>query len=280
MPITQAQRAAADQAQWTAAQAAAPQARLIAGPGTGKSATIERRVAHLLNTGVNAQSVYVISFTRASCAELTTRIAHFCSTQPCAGVVGGVRVSTMHALALRILRSAAVLQTLYPSDPRVLDEWENEYVYDLELANTLGCSPGRAAEVRRAHDAQWQTLNPQLIGQAAITPAEASGFNAFHASRRNLYSCVLPGEVVYECVMRLQQGAIQLDQLPSISHLIVDEFQDLNACDQEFVRLLTSGGASLFVAGDDDQSIYSFRHADSSGIVNFPNTFPDPLSTR
>jgi hypothetical protein len=141
----------------------------------------------------------------------------------------------MHSLARRILRSAAVLQTLYPADPQVLDDWESEFVYDSELANTLGVSPGRAAEIRRAHDAQWQTLNSQLIGQAAITQAEAQGFNAFHASRRNLYSCVLPGEVVYECVIRLQQGAIAVSQLPPISHLIVDEYQDLNSCDQEFV---------------------------------------------
>ena len=274
MAITQAQIAAADQAQWAAAQSVAPQVRLIAGPGTGKSATIERRVAHVLNNGANPNSLYVISFTRASCRELSERIARFCSAQPCAGSVGSIRVSTMHSLALRILRSAAILQTLYPADPQVLDDWESENVYDSELANALGVALGRAAEVRRAHDTQWQTLNPQLIGQAAITPAESQGFNAFHASRRNLYSCVLSGEVVYECVTRLQQGAIQLSQLPQISHLIVDEYQDLNACDQEFVRLLSSGGSTLFVAGDDDQSIYSFRHADPSGIVNFPTTFP------
>jgi superfamily I DNA/RNA helicase len=274
MPITPAQIAHANQVQWAAAQANQPQVRLIAGPGTGKSATIERRVAHVLNSGANPQTVFVISFTRASCRELGERVSQFCSQQPCAAVVGGVRVSTMHALALRILRSAAVLQTLYPADPQVLDDWENEFVYDSELANTLGVPPGRAAEIRRAHDAQWQTLNPQLIGQAAITQAEAQGFTAFHASRRNLYSCVLPGEMVYECVTRLQQGAIAFNQLPVISHLIVDEYQDLNACDQEFVRLLTAGGATLFVAGDDDQSIYSFRHADPSGIVNFPIVFP------
>jgi DNA helicase-2/ATP-dependent DNA helicase PcrA len=56
---------------------------------------------------------------------------------------------------------------------------------------------------------------------------------------------------------------------------VVDEYQDLNACDQEFIHLLTTrGGASLFVAGDDDQSIYSFRHADPSGLVNFPTRYP------
>lgn len=274
MPITPAQIAQAQQAQSLAAQDAAAAIRLIAGPGTGKSATIERRIAHVLNKGANPNRVFVISFTRATCAELETRIAAFCATQPCAQAVANIRISTMHALALRILRSAAVLATLYPSDPIVLDDWERENVYDQELATALGCPPGRAAQVRLAHDAEWQTLNPQAIAQAAVTNAERHGFDAFHVTRRNLYCCVLPGEVVYECVARLRQGAIQPNQLPPIDHLIVDEYQDLNACDQEFIRRLAANGATLFIAGDDDQSIYSFRHANPSGIVEFNVTYP------
>jgi superfamily I DNA/RNA helicase len=220
--ITAAQMAQAERDQYQAAQDPAAAIRVVAGPGTGKSATIERRVAHVLNKGANATRVYVISFTRATCAELAARTSAFCATQPCTGVAAQVRISTMHSLALRILRAANVLATLYPADPMVLDDWERSNVYDQELATALGCTPGRAAQVRLAHDAQWQTLNPQAIAQAAITNSERQGFDAFHATRRNLYCCVLPGEVVYECVSRLQLGAIQPDQLPSIEHLIVD----------------------------------------------------------
>jgi len=275
MPITPAQSALAEQAQMAAATDGSAQVRLVAGPGTGKSAAIERRVAHVLHNGANPANVYVISFTRATCVELSERIVNFCSNLPCAPASKQVRVSTMHSLALRILRTANVLATLYPSDPQVLDEWEMPNVYDEELAHSLRCSPGRASEVREAHDAQWQTLNPQSIAQAAITQAEKDGFNAFHGTRRNLYCCVLPGEVIYECVTRIQQGAIQGGQMPTIEHLIVDEYQDLNACDQEFVRLLVDNGAALFVAGDDDQSIYSFRHANPDGIVQFNATYPN-----
>src|ERR1051325_5801778 len=178
MPITQAQAAQAEQAQWNAAYDAAAQIGLVGGRGTGTSATIERRVAHVLNSGVNPERVYVISFTRASCAELSDRISIFCGLQGCGPLAAQVRVSTMHSLALRILRSAAVLAPLYPADPMVLDDWERSNVYDLELATALGCPPGRAAEVRMAHDAQWQTLDPQLIAQAAVTNAERHGFDA------------------------------------------------------------------------------------------------------
>jgi DNA helicase-2/ATP-dependent DNA helicase PcrA len=117
------------------------------------------------------------------------------------------------------------LTTLYPSDPVVLDDWEREQVYDVELGNALDRPRTRAGQVRLAHDAQWQTLNPQFIAQPAITQAERQGFNAFHWTRRNLYSCVLPGELIYECVTRIQQGAIQPNQLPTIQHLIVDSIK-------------------------------------------------------
>ncbi len=273
MPITAAQKAQAEQRQWTAARESAPQVRLVAGPGTGKSHTIVRRVADLLINGATPGNVYVISFTRATCAELTERIRAFCSTLPCATAATQVRVSTMHSLALRILRRANLL-TSYPSTPIMLDDWEQTNVYDREFAGTLRCTPSRAAEIRLAHDARWQTLNPQYVNQALITPAEVQGFNAFHSARTNLYCCVLPGEVIFKCVDALQQGALQANQLPQIDHLIVDEFQDLNACDQEFVRLLSANNAVLFVAGDDDQSIYSFRHANPDGIVQFQTAYP------
>jgi DNA helicase-2/ATP-dependent DNA helicase PcrA len=179
----------------------------------------------------------------------------------------------MHSLALRILRRANLL-TSYPSTPIILDDWEQSNIYDRELASNLGCTHQRAKEVRLAFEAQWQTLDPQYVNQAQITPTEIQGFNAFHAARTNLYSCVLPGEVIYKCMDAIRQGALQPNQLPTIDHLIVDEFQDLNACDQKFVRLLSSHGAILFVAGDDDQSIYSFRHANPDGIVQFPTVYP------
>ena len=279
MPITAAQRAAAEYQQQQAAEDPSQHIRLIAGPGTGKSRTIERRVAHVLGQGAVPGNVYVVSFTRATCEELRARVRQFCAELNPPIDAEQVRVSTLHSLALRILRMGNQL-TQYPADPMMLDEWEQKHIYDAELSAELHCAASRAAEVRLAHDASWQTLNPAYINQAQITAAERLGFNAFHVTRTNLYSCVLPGEVIYKCVTALQLGALQQDDLPEVDHLIVDEFQDLNACDQQFVSLLAAQGAILFIAGDDDQSIYSFRHADPIGIVNFPQTFPQGVTHR
>lgn len=130
-------------------------------------------------------------------------------------------------------------------------------------------------EPRLAHDAQWQTLSPDSIAQAKVTQKEIAAFTKYHSSRTNLYSCVLPGEVIYKCVKAFSDDDLSVEEIPRIEHLIVDEYQDLNACDQEFIRLLSENDTKLFIAGDDDQSIYSFRHANPDGIVNFNVAYPD-----
>ncbi|MBI5446670.1 MAG: ATP-dependent helicase [Deltaproteobacteria bacterium] len=275
MPFTPEQIARAEEQQWSAARDDSPQVRLVAGPGTGKSHTIEKRIVHLLeDVGVAGERLFVISFTRATCAELRGRVRDRCAGRACAQQSTQVQISTMHSLALRILRRANLL-TAYPSTPILLDDWEQTWVYDRELAAALQCPRSRATQIRLAHDAYWQTLDPAEIDQAQITAGERTAFGAFHGARTHLYSCVLPGEVIYKCVEAFRMGTLQPDRLPPIEQLIVDEYQDLNACDQEFVRHLCANGVTLFVAGDDDQSIYSFRHANPDGIVQFEATYPD-----
>ena len=273
MPITQAQRQQAEVQQWVVARDGAQHIRLVAGPGTGKTHTIEKRVVHLLNSGEAPENIYLISFTRASAMDLRARLSRTLSNGPHAAAASLLHVSTMHSLALTILRRANLLSR-YPNDPVVLDNWEQANIYDTELSSTVGCPPSRASEIRFAFEAQWQTLDPCQIAQAQVTPQERTSFQQFHGTRTNLYCCVLPGEVVYQCVESFQMGSIRPEQLPTIEHLIVDEYQDLNACDQEFIWWLSQNGAKLMVVGDDDQSIYLFRHANPDGIVQFQTRYP------
>lgn len=273
MPITPEQSAHAENQQIIAARCSSQYARLVAGPGTGKSHTIERRVGFLLQEGAAPESIYAISFTRAACSDLHGRIVEHCHSIGLSGVGYEIKVSTMHSLALKILRRGSLL-VAYPSTPIILDTWEQRAIYDKELSIQLACTVPRAREIRFAYEAHWQTLDSDYINQAVISEVEQRRYRPYHSSRTNLYCCVLPGEVIFKCVEAFNNGTLNSSNVPSISHLIVDEYQDLNACDQEFIRLLIStSGASLFVAGDDDQSIYSFRHANPDGIVHFDQTY-------
>jgi DNA helicase-2/ATP-dependent DNA helicase PcrA len=278
MPITQQQIQVAQQHQFRAAQDSNSKVRLIAGPGTGKSRCIEERVNHLLSQGVNQNEIFVISFTRATARDLKQRIIRYCSQFGRALAAQGVNVSTMHALALRTLRNANLLQG-FPADPCILDDWEQREIFDAEFTSRVNMTAARAEKIRLAFDAQWQTLQSlQLYAQPPISATEQQAFTSFHASIKRIYSCFLPGEVVRACVDQMRMGNIDPAQLPGIVHLIVDEYQDLNECDQEFVQRIANAGATLWVAGDDDQSIYAFRYAAPIGIRNFATNFPGSSS--
>src|SRR5580693_3742560 len=132
MPITPPQVQAAVAIQGAAAHDGSQQIRLVAGPGTGKSYSIEERVCWLLAQGIQPQSVAVVSFTRASSVELRVRIHAYCANHNQQNGTN-VRVSTLHSLALRMLKAANLLH--YPADPLVLDSWELENIFDAEFGH-------------------------------------------------------------------------------------------------------------------------------------------------
>ncbi len=275
MPFDPADLNAAQRAQDQAARDLNSRVRLIAGPGTGKSRSIAIRVNFLLNRQVPPSEIAVISFTRASARDLRTKVDQYCSHVGNGALAAQVDVSTMHSLALKILASANLLVGMFPSKPKILDDWEQKNIFDAEFSYKASVTPGRASQIRRAYDASWQTLQSlQSFGAKPPTSLEQTAFTAYQPTAKAVYSCLLPGEVVRTCVDEMRTGNISQSHLPAMSHLIVDEYQDLNECDQEFVQRIASFGTSLFIAGDDDQSIYSFRFSAPAGLQNFMSSFP------
>lgn len=270
---------AAIQRQHQAAHEPGAPVLLVAGPGSGKSATIEERVAHLITQGVTPQEICAISFTNASVRDLGDRVRQALGN---AGISGaGPSVSTLHSLALRSLRRGNLIQT-YPSDPQVLDRWEIRRLIDEEYVALHGGGLKRTRQIREFHEALISTGTPNppnyIPPISAITALEATAFDAFARRRRQVYACVLPGEIVRETVTHTAAGLLDPVSLLEITHLIVDEFQDLNPVDIQFVDDLIAGGAIAFVCGDDDQSIYSFRHGSPKGMQDFPSTYGSCVS--
>jgi DNA helicase-2/ATP-dependent DNA helicase PcrA len=139
-------------------------------------------------------------------------------------------------------------------------------------------SKRRREQIRYYHEAYWSTgiFTPPnyLPPDPPISQRESDVFLNFHSPTSQVYSCVLPGEIVRQCVHEMNAGNINPVELLQIQHLIVDEFQDLNPMDLDFIDGLVTAGATVFIAGDDDQSIYSFRFANPSGIQTFPARHP------
>lgn len=264
-----------------------PQVRLIAGPGTGKSFVIEERVRWLLSNNISPQSIFVVSFTRAASADLRKRIIEYCFSHNQTNV-HGVNVSTLHSLALRALRKSNAL-AMYPVDPLVLDDWELKEIFDSEFKFECGslfsqhkgkAVRNRAEEIRLFFEARWSTgeVSPSeyMMPEIPLSDEEKASFERFHGLLTRVYSCVLPGEIVAKCVEQIDAGSLDPTPLLGAKHLIVDEFQDLNSADVQFIDAMAtlSEPAQIYVLGDDDQSIYSFRHAYPTGIQTFHERYP------
>ena len=278
MPITTEQIQNAKRVQDAATQDINQTIRLVAGPGTGKSFVIEGRVHWLLsNQNIPPEDIIAISFTRAASKDLKDRIYGY-SIEHNQLNVTKVRVSTLHSLALYILRKTGNLN-LFPAKPIIMDDWELDNIFDAEYGHKNSIKPKRSGEIRRDHEAFWSTGNwnpPNLpILKQPITSEERDIFGAFYTIRAQAYSCVLPGEIIRMCVTQIKAGLLDPVAVLGIQHLIVDEVQDLNPCDFEFINLLIQKGVNVFISGDDDQSVYSFRYAFPQGIQNFTALYPN-----
>lgn len=279
MPLRPEDIAHAEELQLGAAHDRSAAVRLVAGPGTGKSASIEERFrwmyADLL---IEPREVFGVSFTRAASRDLQLRVAKYCVKHQVAIDPSEIRISTLHSLAMSLLARANMLQ-VYPVRPLVLDEWEVESIFDAEFAALSGWSPSRCEDIRKANEAFWSTgeWNPASYIQPSppITDEELQRFRSFHTPTTQTYSCVLPGEIVRLCVRQMHAGLLDVADLTSMTQLVIDEYQDLNPMDIEFVDLVARQGVAVFAAGDDDQSVYAFRFASPAGLQDFPDRHPE-----
>ena len=232
-------------------------ARVLAGPGTGKTFTLRARVEYLMEElGVDPSRILIVTFTRKAVSELRERIFP--------SIPDGQdppRISSLHGFALRQLVMNAGLVDTLPAPIRVADDWEEDEVIVPDLQRLLEKPKTKVVADLNAMSADWDTLADAELNVDAR-------FIAAWRRVRDVYGFTLRAEMVY----RLKRAMEQHDKFEvegQFGHVIVDEFQDLNACDLAVIHSLGDLGAPVFCAGDDDQSIYGFRQASPAGIRSF-----------
>jgi ATP-dependent DNA helicase UvrD/PcrA len=230
--------------------------RILAGPGTGKSATL----ITLLNSVAPDSPIRakLLTFTRAATAELAHKLSE-------AENVLCERPSTIHSFCISVLlRNRGVGE--FPEPFRMADDWENREIVRPTLARRLAIGVRQVRELFAELAANWESLAPEE--RPGIEPAVRARFMGGWHQHREIYGYTLPSELPHTLLNALQQH----DDLEGVQYdvLIVDEYQDLNACDLAVLRALADRGCAIIGAGDDDQSIYSFRKAHPEGIRRFP----------
>lgn len=234
--------------------------RVLAGPGTGKSFALMRRISRLLEQGANPRRILVSTFTRTAAKDLENALAELGAPG-----VQDVYAGTLHSLSFSILNRAEVL-AITGRTPRALMEFETRFlIQDLTYG---GLSVTECKKHLQAFNAAWARLHSDTPGW--LTNPEDLAFD--HALRAWLvfHKAMLIGELVPECRLYLRNNPL-CPERSRYDHVLVDEYQDLNRAEQELLDLL-AGVGTMTVIGDENQSIYSFKHSHPEGIVEFPET--------
>ena len=233
--------------------------RVIAGPGTGKSFAMKRRVARLLENATAPDTILPVTFTRVAAENLHRELIDL-------GVPGcnELKGVTLHSLALQILMRNHVLNSMNRT-PRPLNDFEES-----PLICDLKEHGGKRAikKLMKAYEAAWARLQNQQPGY--IPSSTDKAFRDDLLAWLKFHEALLIGEVIPQLYQYLHSNPAA-DERIEYNHILVDEYQDLNRVEQSVIELL-SGASEVCIVGDDDQSIYSFRHAHPDGIQEWTNT--------
>ncbi|NGZ08178.1 MAG: ATP-dependent helicase [Nitrospira sp. LK70] len=247
--------------------------RVMAGPGTGKSFAIKRRIARLLEEGADPSLILAVTFTRNAAASVVDDLNNL-DIKGCEDIVAG----TLHGFCFGLLSGEEVL-ALSGRVPRPVVTFTTKQVLQFEASPMLadlvaaGAFGGKrdCSKRIRAFEAAWARLKSEDPGWPA-DPVDAQ-FQTALLNWLLFHRAMLIGELVPQAYRYLRDNPA-CDALSSFDHLIVDEYQDLNRAEQDLIDLLGGNGQTAIV-GDIDQSIYRFRHANPEGIAGYGETHPD-----
>ena len=238
--------------------------RVVAGPGTGKTFALMRRVMRLLEEQrASPERILVCTFTRTAAGDLSRELRRLAVPS-----ASRIWAGTLHAFCFRLLSRAEVLEST-GRIPRPLLDFETRFM--LEDLGVVAL--GGVRESRRhieEFNAAWARLQSDDPGWPQNSD-DRRFHNALLAWLR-FHRCMLIGELIPQAVQYLRNNPESPDRR-AFDHVLVDEYQDLNRAEQVTLDLL-AGDRATTIVGDEDQSIYSFKFAHPEGIAEFSGTHP------
>jgi DNA helicase-2/ATP-dependent DNA helicase PcrA len=254
---------------------------VLAGAGTGKTTTLTARVGRLLERGVPAQRVLLLTFTRRAAAEMLGRAAADRRSRPWGG--------TFHSVAHRILAANAAALGL-PGDFAVIDPADAADLLDLVRAEQGLARAGRRTPRKGLlldlYSRSVNTGRPlsQTLVEAAPWAADlvepvAGVIKAYVARKRSR------ALLDFDDLLLYWRAAVRDDVLGRrlaglFDAVLVDEYQDVNQLQVDIVRGLCAGAGGLTAVGDDAQAVYGFRGASARHILDLPEQFPGTTVVR
>jgi DNA helicase-2/ATP-dependent DNA helicase PcrA len=255
---------------------------VLAGAGTGKTRVITYRIAELIRRGIVQERILAVTFTNKAAKEMKERAQHLLGKRQRG--VQPPEISTFHALCVRVLRRHAD-RLGYPKEFAIYDRSDQE-----TLARGALRDIRVSADKLRPGDllhliSGWksQGIRPAGAEAAAQGDREQLAAAAYARYQTQLRACgsmdfddlLLSTEELFD-----KHPEARFAEATRFDHLLIDEYQDTNGPQYRIVKALADRHRNLCVVGDDDQSIYGWRGADVSHILNFQKDWPDAKVVR
>ncbi|MBX5469135.1 MAG: UvrD-helicase domain-containing protein [Thermoleophilaceae bacterium] len=248
---------------------------ILAGAGSGKTAVLTRRIAYLMRTGLaQPGEILAITFTNKAAQEMRARVERLVGPRTRA-----MWVMTFHSACVRVLRAEAA-RLGYTRGFTIYDEADSLRLVKACLEE-LDIDPKRftpRAVKRQISDAKNTLLDAAGYREKVSSFFEQTSADVYerYESRLHAMNAMDFDDLLMRCVdlFRLFPEVLQRYQ-HTFRQILVDEYQDTNRAQYEWLKLLSAEHRNLCVVGDDDQSIYRFRGADIRNILDFEDDFPD-----
>ena len=251
---------------------------ILAGAGSGKTRVLTTRITHLIKEGVKPEHILAVTFTNKAAGEIRERIE---------GQLGsegkGTWLGTFHSIGLRILRregqrdGIGALTVYDDSDQMTLVKTLLK-----ELNINEKSTPPRVV-LSKINQAKNELIGPKEFGESVSDFYGERIAKVYLEYQRRLRAMRAMdfGDLIMETVRLFDRDPERLKRYQNqFKYILVDEYQDTNRAQYILVNMLAEGHRNLCVVGDPDQSIYAWRGADISNILDFESDYPDAKTLR
>ena len=260
---------------------------VLAGAGTGKTRVVTYRISELIRHRTAADRILAVTFTNKAANEMKERALQLLGGKGVSRKADSPKqpeISTFHSLCVRILRRN-ITQLGYPVGYGICDRGDQESIArsvlrEIKVAEGQ-LKPGDLLYLI----GRWKnnSIRPEEAVATAQTDKEHLAASAYRRYQRALKAA---GTVDFDDLLLLTEELftrfpkIRAAEAGRFDHLLVDEYQDTNGTQYRIVKALAAGHRNLCVVGDDDQSIYGWRGAEVTHILNFARDWPDAKIVR
>jgi DNA helicase-2/ATP-dependent DNA helicase PcrA len=247
---------------------------ILAGAGSGKTRVITHRIGYLIEQGVDPSHILAVSFTNKAADEMAERVAHLIGQK----AADEVHMSTFHSLGADILRKEMHMLG-YRRPLNILDDSDQiaiikDILKELRLDPKIVEPPRLLALLSRAKMEMVEPAKLPGFKYDPLIPFAQRAWSHYQATLKGRNAVDFDDLISLPVQLFQQHEEARLRWSTRFKYVMIDEYQDTNQTQLEFMNALVRDHHNICVVGDDDQSIYGFRGAVSDNILMFENQFP------